>query len=68
MTTTTTTKLRDRIDLTDNKRKILDLLLAALRKHNLKTQLRVAGGWVRDKVLLIFLKFSPFSLYALSRV
>ncbi|KAG2300893.1 hypothetical protein Bca52824_037365 [Brassica carinata] len=51
MTTTTTTKLRDRIDLTDNKRKILDLLLAALRKHNLKTQLRVAGGWVRDKLL-----------------
>ncbi|CAH8384017.1 unnamed protein product [Eruca vesicaria subsp. sativa] len=47
----TTVKLRETIDLTDNERKIFDLLLGFLHESNLKTQLRVAGGWVRDKLL-----------------
>ncbi|XXG45516.1 hypothetical protein AAC387_Pa02g0582 [Persea americana] len=43
--------VKDRIDLTDKEKKIFDLLLNSLRHSNLDTQLRVAGGWVRDKLL-----------------
>ncbi|KAE9465521.1 hypothetical protein C3L33_02571, partial [Rhododendron williamsianum] len=60
-TTTTTTEdpassapsvqVRDRIDLTDKERLIFGRLLEVLRHFSLQTQLRVAGGWVRDKLL-----------------
>lgn len=43
--------VKDRIDLSDKEKKIFDLLLNSLRHSNLDTQLRVAGGWVRDKLL-----------------
>ncbi|KAL8482565.1 hypothetical protein ACS0TY_028654 [Phlomoides rotata] len=43
--------VRDRIDLTDKEKQIFDRLLQVLRHFNLQTQLRVAGGWVRDKLL-----------------
>ncbi|CAK9170232.1 unnamed protein product [Ilex paraguariensis] len=43
--------VRDKIDLTDKERQIFDRLLQVLRHFNLQTQLRVAGGWVRDKLL-----------------
>lgn len=43
--------VKDKIDLTDKEKKIFQLLLHALRHSNLDTQLRVAGGWVRDKLL-----------------
>ncbi|KAG5556698.1 hypothetical protein RHGRI_007088 [Rhododendron griersonianum] len=61
MSTTTTTEdpassapsvqVRDRIDLTDKERLIFGRLLEVLRHFSLQTQLRVAGGWVRDKLL-----------------
>lgn len=45
--------IRDKIDLSDIERRIFDRLLATLRHFDLQTQLRVAGGWVRDKVTLL---------------
>lgn len=64
MSTTTTTEdlassapsvqVRDRIDLTDKERLIFGRLLEVLRHFNLQTQLRVAGGWVRDKVTTLY--------------
>ncbi|XP_028782087.1 putative CCA tRNA nucleotidyltransferase 2 isoform X2 [Neltuma alba] len=44
-------QVRDRIELSDMEKKIFDRLLATLRQFGLETQLRVAGGWVRDKLL-----------------
>ncbi|KAH6834117.1 Polynucleotide adenylyltransferase family protein [Perilla frutescens var. hirtella] len=43
--------VKDRIDLTAKEEQIFDLLLQVRRHFNLQTQLRVAGGWVRDKLL-----------------
>ncbi|XP_052170084.1 tRNA nucleotidyltransferase cca2 isoform X2 [Diospyros lotus] len=43
--------VRDKIDLTGKEKQIFDRLLQVLRHFNLQTQLRVAGGWVRDKLL-----------------
>ncbi|KAL6007703.1 hypothetical protein ACLOJK_033204 [Asimina triloba] len=47
----TVVHVKDKVDLTEKEKKIFELLLDALRHSNLKTQLRVAGGWVRDKLL-----------------
>ncbi|CAL9215950.1 unnamed protein product [Arabidopsis halleri] len=44
-------ELKENIELTEKERKIFDRLLSTLRYCNLDTQLRVAGGWVRDKLL-----------------
>lgn len=43
--------VKDRIDLTAKEKQIFDRLLQVVRHFNLQTQLRVAGGWVRDKLL-----------------
>lgn len=43
--------ISDTIQLTDLEIKIFNTLKAFLLHYNLKTQLRVAGGWVRDKLL-----------------
>lgn len=43
--------VKDRIDLTAKEKEIFDCLLRVLSHFNLETQLRVAGGWVRDKLL-----------------
>lgn len=43
-------QVRDKIELTEIEKKIFDRLLNTLRQFNLQTELRVAGGWVRDKV------------------
>lgn len=42
--------VKDQIDLTEKEEKIFRRLLDVVGHFNLKTQLRVAGGWVRDKV------------------
>lgn len=39
------------IELTELEKKIFDRLREVLHQFNLQTQLRVAGGWVRDKLL-----------------
>ncbi|KAL9449484.1 hypothetical protein AB3S75_011417 [Citrus x aurantiifolia] len=44
-------QVRDKIELTDTETKIFSCLLNTLRHFNLETVLRVAGGWVRDKLL-----------------
>lgn len=47
--------VKDQIDLTDKENQIFDRLLQVLRHFNLQTELRVAGGWVRDKVFILTL-------------
>ncbi|KAI3979836.1 hypothetical protein MKX01_013931 [Papaver californicum] len=42
---------KDEISLTDKENQIFERLLQVLHHFNLQTQLRVAGGWVRDKLL-----------------
>ncbi|XP_043712467.1 tRNA nucleotidyltransferase cca2 isoform X2 [Telopea speciosissima] len=49
--TTPCIQVKDKIDLNDKEKEIFDRLLQVLRHFNLQTQLRVAGGWVRDKLL-----------------
>lgn len=41
----------DKIKLTETEEKIFQQLIDVVQHHNLATQLRVAGGWVRDKLL-----------------
>ncbi|MFS7973897.1 putative CCA tRNA nucleotidyltransferase [Helianthus anomalus] len=43
--------VKENIDLTDKEKQIFDRLLDVLCHFNLETKLRVAGGWVRDKLL-----------------
>lgn len=47
-----TLQVRDKIELTAIEKSIFDRLLATLSHFQLQTQLRVAGGWVRDKVCI----------------
>ncbi|KAB2083357.1 hypothetical protein ES319_A05G261000v1 [Gossypium barbadense] len=51
MTTAACVQVKEQIELTETEKKIFDRLLNTLRHFNLQTQLRVAGGWVRDKLL-----------------
>ena len=44
--------VRNHIDLTEKETLIFNRLKEVLRYFNYNTQLRVAGGWVRDKVFL----------------
>ncbi|CAM6082922.1 unnamed protein product [Calypogeia fissa] len=43
--------IQDTVELTELEERIFGILAATLNHFNLKTQLRVAGGWVRDKLL-----------------
>ncbi|KAJ0973245.1 hypothetical protein J5N97_021204 [Dioscorea zingiberensis] len=43
--------VRETIDLTEKEEKIFRRLLDVIRHFGMDTQLRVAGGWVRDKLL-----------------
>ena len=47
-----TVHVRDTIELDETEEKICERLLGTLDHHKLKTELRVAGGWVRDKVCI----------------
>ncbi|XP_052487621.1 tRNA nucleotidyltransferase cca2 isoform X2 [Gossypium raimondii] len=51
MMTAACVQVKEQIELTETEKKIFDRLLNTLRHFNLQTQLRVAGGWVRDKLL-----------------
>ncbi|XP_021287860.1 putative CCA tRNA nucleotidyltransferase 2 [Herrania umbratica] len=51
MATAACVQVKEQIELTETEKKIFDRLLNTLRYFNLQTQLRVAGGWVRDKLL-----------------
>ncbi|KAL0333916.1 UNVERIFIED_CONTAM: CCA tRNA nucleotidyltransferase, mitochondrial [Sesamum angustifolium] len=42
---------KDKFDLTEKEKLIFDCLLQVVQHFNLPTQIRVAGGWVRDKLL-----------------
>ncbi|CAN1256636.1 tRNA nucleotidyltransferase cca2 [Linum perenne] len=43
--------VRDKVEPTDIERKIFDRLIGTVSHFKLTTKLRVAGGWVRDKLL-----------------
>ncbi|RWV95631.1 hypothetical protein GW17_00041731 [Ensete ventricosum] len=45
--------VKERIDLTKKEEKIFQRLLDVIRHFKLETQLRVAGGWVRDKIVVL---------------
>ncbi|XVF63298.1 hypothetical protein PTKIN_Ptkin09bG0076700 [Pterospermum kingtungense] len=51
MATAAGVQVKDHIELTEIEEKIFGRLLDTCRHFDLKTQLRVAGGWVRDKLL-----------------
>ena len=40
----------EKIMLDKEEEEIIDLLLSVLKEFKLETTLRIAGGWVRDKV------------------
>ncbi|KAF7140208.1 hypothetical protein RHSIM_Rhsim06G0031300 [Rhododendron simsii] len=44
-------QVRDKIVLMDNERLLFDFLLQVTRHSDLDTEIRIAGGWVRDKLL-----------------
>ena len=44
------TKNTTEIEITPEEQKLFDTLLKVAADNNLKTTMRVAGGWVRDKV------------------
>ncbi|CAB4283094.1 unnamed protein product [Prunus armeniaca] len=46
-----TVPVRDNVELNETEKKIFDRLLGTVRHFGLQNQLRVAGGWVRDKLL-----------------
>ena len=43
------------ITLTEKEQKLFSTLLQIVKDNNLKTTLRCAGGWVRDKVSALLL-------------
>lgn len=49
---TPTVQVRDTIELDETEEKIFKRLLGTLDHFGLETELRVAGGWVRDKVCI----------------
>ncbi|KAM7477818.1 hypothetical protein LguiA_026031 [Lonicera macranthoides] len=54
MTTTTsppTFQMKEKINLTEKESQIFELLLQVVGCFSLQTQIRVVGGWVRDKLL-----------------
>ncbi|XP_015056497.1 putative CCA tRNA nucleotidyltransferase 2 [Solanum pennellii] len=44
-------QVKDHIDLSPKEEQIFNRLLQVVEHYNMGTQLRVAGGWVRDKLL-----------------
>ncbi len=48
--THTTYAVRDTITLNETEKKIFDIFKNFVEESKLKTTIRVAGGWVRDKV------------------
>lgn len=55
-------QVKDHIDLTPKEEQIFNRLLQVVQHYNMGTQLRVAGGWVRDKVLVLLIIFPSISL------
>lgn len=53
----------NKIKLTEKEREILDLLKLCCKQFNLDLTLRVAGGWVRDKVPYIISVFEYYCFY-----
>jgi hypothetical protein len=50
------------ISLSEHEQKIFKTLMEVVEEHQLKTTLRVAGGWVRDKVSNKLHAYSPKSI------
>jgi tRNA nucleotidyltransferase/poly(A) polymerase len=60
--------VRETVELTETEERIFNRLLEVVRHFGLGTQLRVAGGWVRDKVSFssLYSFFFPFTKRKLS--
>ncbi len=50
-THSTNNKLELNIILTEEEIKLFDFIQSTIKKYKLKIEVKVAGGWVRDKVL-----------------
>jgi len=48
---------KNQILINKQEQKLFETLMQVVRQNNLNTTLRVAGGWVRDKVTSNLLKF-----------
>jgi len=58
-----TYKVGSSINITDNEKKVFEIINMTLEKNNLKEVVcRVVGGWVRDKVNIIYLTNNKFIL------
>ncbi|KAG2610518.1 hypothetical protein PVAP13_4KG174100 [Panicum virgatum] len=53
--------VKETVELTEKEEQIFRRLLDVVRHFGLGTQLRVAGGWVRDKVNFFLHAFPPFN-------
>jgi len=53
----TTYKITENISLTENEADIMNIFKNFVEQNKLKTTIRVAGGWVRDKVHLVFSEY-----------
>lgn len=51
---TTNMEIKNEITLTEKEKEIFQLLLTVQKLYHPTTTLRVAGGWVRDKVFLFY--------------
>ena len=47
---TAVNSVKEGVSVTDYEEKLFQTLLGTVRHFGLKAELRVAGGWVRDKV------------------
>lgn len=70
---TSNVQIKDEIHLTEKETLIFNRLKDVLHHFNLNTQLRVAGGWVRDKVVIYFFNvnsncFDYFSCFVVLRL
>lgn len=52
--TTTSTPLQSTISLTSKESQLFEFLLDVVKQYQCNVVLRVAGGWVRDKVCLYY--------------
>lgn len=49
-------QIKDNIELTPNEKDLFSLFINFVQEENLNSILRVAGGWVRDKVFSFKIK------------
>eukprot|EP00339_Tiarina_fusa_P007177 CAMPEP_0117045854 /NCGR_PEP_ID=MMETSP0472-20121206/31727_1 /TAXON_ID=693140 ORGANISM="Tiarina fusus, Strain LIS" /NCGR_SAMPLE_ID=MMETSP0472 /ASSEMBLY_ACC=CAM_ASM_000603 /LENGTH=83 /DNA_ID=CAMNT_0004758025 /DNA_START=49 /DNA_END=296 /DNA_ORIENTATION=- len=51
MTMNTNFTLQEKINITPSEKELFEFLLSVVENNQTKTVMRVAGGWVRDKLM-----------------